>query len=59
MQYSKFWKVKLKNAIHLVSCHVQLKDWNIFKNNPYPLITLLLSPLGVILYFYIKHKSTE
>lgn len=57
MKYSKYWKVKIKNMIHLVACHIQLKDWNIFKNNPYPILTLLLSPFGVLLYFYIKRKS--
>lgn len=57
MKYSKYWKVKLKNTIHLVSCHIQLKDWNIFRNNPYPFLTLIMSPLGVLLYFYIKRKA--
>lgn len=57
MKYSKYWKVKLKNMVHLVSCHIQLKDWNIFRNNPYPFLTLVVSPLGVLLYFYIKRKA--
>ncbi|HRP90892.1 MAG TPA: glycosyltransferase family 2 protein [Edaphocola sp.] len=57
LKYSKYWKVKLKNMIHLVSCHIQLKDWNIFRNNPYPILTLLLSPLGGLLYIYIKYKN--
>jgi glycosyltransferase involved in cell wall biosynthesis len=57
MKYSKYWKVKIKNTIHLVACHIQLRDWNIVKNNPYPILTLLLSPLGVLLYFYIKRKG--
>ncbi len=59
MKYSKYWKVKVKNAIHLVSCHIQLNDCNIFKNNPYPFLTFLLSPFGVLLYFYIKYKSSN
>lgn len=59
MKYSKYWKVKLKSMIHLVSCHLQLKDWNIFRNNPYPVLTLLLAPLGVVLYAYINYKSKK
>lgn len=59
MKYSKYWKVKFKNMIHLISCHIQLKDWNIFRDNPYPFLTLLMSPFGLVLYFYIKHKATK
>lgn len=57
IKYSKYWKVKIKNIIHLIACHIQLKDRNIFRRNPYPILTLILSPLGVILYFYIKEKG--
>lgn len=57
IKYSKYWKVKIKNLIHLIACHIQLRDWNIFKNNPYPILTILLIPLGVFLYFYIKRKA--
>lgn len=59
INYSKYWSVKIKNMIHLVSCHIQLKDINIFKNNKHPLLTLLLSPLGILLYFYIIYKSKK
>jgi hypothetical protein len=57
IKYSKYWKVKFKNMIHLVACNLQLKDWNIFKGNAHPFLTLFVSPLGVLLYFYIKYKS--
>lgn len=59
LKFSKYWKVRIKNIIHLVACHIQLRDWNIFRDNPYRLLTLLLSPLGVVFYFYVKYKSKK
>lgn len=57
IRYSKYWKVKIKNMIHLVACNIMLKDWNIFKGNKYPFLTLLLSPFGLLLYFYIRFHN--
>lgn len=59
IKYSKYWKVKIRNMIHLVACHIQLRDWNIFRGNAHPFLTLLLSPAGVLVYFYIKIKASK
>lgn len=59
IKYSKFWEVKIKSMLHLISCHIQLKDVNIFKDNHHPFLTLLLSPFGFILYVYILYKSKQ
>lgn len=59
LRFSKYWKVKIKSMIHLVACHMQLRDWNIFKDNPYPILTFLFSPLGLGLFFYIKYKAAN
>lgn len=53
MKYSKYFKVKLKNAIHYVSHSLQLKDFGFLGKTPKPLLTFLVIPLGVLLYGYV------
>jgi len=57
IKYSKYWKVKIKNMIHLISCCFQLKSFNFYKNNKYPIMTTLLIPLGFLLFLYIKIRA--
>ena len=59
IKHSKYIQVKFRNLIHLVATHIQLKKWNIFRDNPYPFLTLLAIPFGILLYFYILFKSRK
>ncbi len=56
MLYSPFLKDRIKNTIHYVAKSNLLKK-SAFSDNPKRLITFMLYPLGVLLYFYIKRKA--
>ncbi len=49
------FKDKYRNAVHLVSSCLFAKE-NLFRNNPYKLITLLSIPFGILLHLYINIK---
>lgn len=53
MRYSNFFKVKFKNAIHYVSHSLQLNEWDFLFKSPKPMLTLIVIPLGVMLYGYV------
>jgi len=59
MNYSKYFKVIFKNAIHYVSHCIFLKQWKDIFKSPKPLLTLLAVPFGIILYVYIHVKTKE
>ncbi len=59
MKKSRFFKVRLKNAIHYVSHSLFLKDWRMLSKSPKPLMTLLVFPLGLLLYLYVNYKARE
>jgi hypothetical protein len=59
MKYSKYFKVRLKNAIHYVSHCIFLKQWKFIFKSPKPLLTSLAMPFGIILYIYINFKTKE
>ncbi len=59
IKYSKYLKVKFKSIIHYISHSIQLKIINIFKNNNYPILTLLAIPFGIVLYLYVRYKSLK
>ena len=48
---------KFRNAIHYVSSQIMIKNRCWLKDSPEKLITLLASPFGLLLYFYIKKKA--
>jgi glycosyltransferase involved in cell wall biosynthesis len=47
-------KIKIKNTIHYIASMLLAKRYKIISESPAKLTTLIVSPLGVILYFYIK-----
>ena len=55
IKYSKYVKVKFKNAIHLIAHSMQLKDWKVFTKTPNLGLTLLAAPFGIILYAYVLY----
>ena len=50
---------KFRNAIHYVSSQIMIKNRCWLKDSPEKFITLLASPLGLLLYFYIKKKANK
>ena len=50
-------KRKMVLAAHYVSSCIIAKDQDWLKNTSYPILTLLMSPLGILLYFYILKKA--
>lgn len=60
MKYAINYKFKIKNTIHYISSMLLAKKYNIIKESPSKLITLLTMPLGFLLYLYIKQtKNTS
>ena len=47
-------KVRLKNAIHLVSCAILTKDLKLLKESKKPMLMLLAFPFGLLLNVYIR-----
>ena len=50
-------KDRLRNIIHYVSSCLIAKDRDWLKKSPFPVITFLLAPLGVILSLVVKYKN--
>jgi glycosyltransferase involved in cell wall biosynthesis len=50
-------KRKMMLAAHYVSSCLIAKDKEWLSKTPFPLLTLLMSPFGVLLYFYILNKT--
>lgn len=48
---------KFRNAIHYVSSQIMLRNKSWLKESPCKFLTLLASPFGLALYFYIKKKA--
>lgn len=57
MQFSNYFKIRWKAAIHHVSCNLFLKQYNFFKNNPYFIPTFFAIPFGILLNLYIKYRN--
>lgn len=58
MKYSKYPKIQFKNAIHLISHSLQLKDYKVIKKTPKLWLTLFAIPFGIILYLYVLRINT-
>lgn len=51
------FKRKMLLAAHYVSSCIIAKDQDWLKKTSYPILTLLMSPFGILLYFYILKKA--
>lgn len=51
--------IKFRNAIHYVSSQIMIRNKRWLRESPMKLLTLLAVPLGLVVYFYIKHKATQ
>jgi glycosyltransferase involved in cell wall biosynthesis len=59
MNHSNYSKVRWKAKIHYILNCLQLKEYNIFKNNKFPFTTLLALPFGILLYLYLRYKNAK
>lgn len=50
-------KRRMMLAAHYVSSCIIAKDKDWLKNTSYPILTFLMAPLGIVLYFYILKRS--
>lgn len=48
---------KFRQAIHYVSSSLMSKNWRFLQETPSKRLTLLATPLGIALYFYITKKT--
>lgn len=57
MKYSATLKDKVIQAGHYIKESIIANDYNIFRNNPNKLVTIICIPLGIIMYYYFKLKK--
>jgi glycosyltransferase involved in cell wall biosynthesis len=57
MVYSYTFKERFKNAIHFVSTSIMLKRMDYLKKSNNKVLTLIATPFGILLYFYLKIKK--
>ena len=53
------FKERFKNSIHLVSCAIFAKDFNLLKQSNKPLLVLIAVPFGILLNIYIRKKISS
>lgn len=57
MKASKGFKNKFRHAVHYISSNLMANRKDTFRNTPYPLLTILAYPFGIILYLYLTNKG--
>ena len=56
MRLYKPWKVKVKSCIHYVSHCIRAGKKKEILSSPMPITTLLVCPIGILLYYYNKRQ---
>lgn len=59
IQYGSSFKERFKNAVHLVSSFLFVKDLSLLKNTTKPLLVVLAFPFGLVLNFYVRIKTQQ
>lgn len=59
MKYAPTFAEKIKSAIHLVSSAIFAKDAKLLFQAPNVILTLFAIPLGIVLNFYIRYKTSS
>ena len=57
MKYAPTFKLKFSAAIHYVAESILARDNHLLKNSTNKPITILATPFGVVLYWFIKYKT--
>ena len=60
MQYAPTVKDRFRESIHYVSSNLISRNYNFLKESPCKFTTLLITPIGILLYLYVQNteKST-
>ncbi|RDW22410.1 glycosyltransferase [Oceanobacillus arenosus] len=57
MKYAPTYKQRLRESIHYVSSNLMVRNYYFLLESPCKFTTLLATPVGIALYFYINHTS--
>lgn len=57
LKYKTRYTKKIKNTLHLISSAIFLRDFKLAFKTPFPILSFLLIPGGVILNLYIRWKT--
>lgn len=57
MKYAPTLKEKFRESIHYVSSNLMIKNYKFLIESPCKLITLVATPFGIMLHFYIQKTS--
>ncbi|MBO2544811.1 glycosyltransferase family 2 protein [Salegentibacter sp. BDJ18] len=57
LKYSTDWLAKFKDSLHLISSAFFLRDIKLPFKSPYPILSFLLLPGGLLLNLYIRWKT--
>lgn len=57
MQYAPSYKERLRESVHYVSSSLMIRNHNYWLESPCKLTTLLATPIGIMLYFYIQYTN--
>lgn len=59
IKYGTSFQERFKNAVHLVSSFLFVKDFSILKNTTKPLLVVLAFPLGLLLNLFVRIKTQQ
>lgn len=57
MKYAPTYKDRLREAIHYVSSNLMIRNFKFLLESPCKITTLVATPIGILLYFYIDHTN--
>lgn len=56
IKYAADFKEKIVQTAHFIKESMITKEYNFFRNNPAKLLSIMVLPIGVSMYFYLKNK---
>jgi len=59
IKYAANFQEKIIQTAHLIKESIIAKEYNIFKNNPAKFLSLIVSPVGLVLYLHLKLKMKK
>ncbi|MDQ0253159.1 glycosyltransferase involved in cell wall biosynthesis [Evansella vedderi] len=57
MKFAPTYKERLRESIHYVSSNLMIKNYRYLFESPCKFTTMIASPFGILLYFYIQHTN--
>ncbi|MGG4489225.1 glycosyltransferase family 2 protein [Metabacillus idriensis] len=59
IQFSPAWKDRFRESVHYVSSSLMIKNKRFLFESPRKFVTLLATPLGILLYFYLTKTDKK